>query len=130
MKPQEGMVLWVELGKRLPPGHEQEGRRPALLVGVPSRLGKPGFPVLLVAPVTTSRGQPWAEVAPRLYPRLKAGAGNLPRESVVLLDQLQVVDADRVAMVVGQLNESEYAPVRDGLKVMFGISSEGSLWNS
>lgn len=121
MKPQEGMVLWVELGKRLPPRNEQEGRGPALLVGVPSRLGKPRFPVLLVAPVTTYRGQPWAEVAPRLYPRLKAGAGNLPRESIVLLDQLQVVDAERVVMVVGQLNESEYAPVRDGLKAMLGI---------
>lgn len=121
MKPQEGMVLWIELGKRLAPGHEQEGCRPALLVGVPSRLGKPRFPVLLVVPVTTYRGQPWAEIAPRLYPRLKAGAGNLPRESVVLLDQLQVVDTDRVAMIVGQLNESEYALVRDGLKDMLGI---------
>ncbi|MBE3577031.1 MAG: type II toxin-antitoxin system PemK/MazF family toxin [Limnochordales bacterium] len=127
MKPQEGMVLWVELGKRLPPGREQEGRRPALLVGVPSRLGKPRFPVLVVAPVTTYRGQPWAEGAPGLYPRLKAGAGNLPRESIVLLDQLQVVDVERVTMVVGQLNQSEYAPVREGLEVMFGISSKSGL---
>lgn len=121
MKPREGMVLWVELGRRLPPGHEQEGRRPALLVGVPSRIGQPRFPILLVVPVTTYRGQAWAETSPRLYPRLKAGAGNLPRESIVLLDQLQVLDVSRVAMLVGQLSESEYAPIREGLRDMLGI---------
>lgn len=120
MRPKEGMVLWVELGKRLPPGHQQEGRRPALLVGVPLRLGQPRFPVLLVVPVTTYRGQNWAETAPRLYPRLKAGVGNLPQESVVLLDQLQVVDASRVTMLVGQLDEADYAPIRDGLRTMLG----------
>jgi mRNA interferase MazF len=79
------MLLWADLGPRLPPGHEQQGGRPVLLVGVPSKLGPARFPMLIVAPVTSDRDQPWAQSAPTLYPRLEVGVGGLPRSSLVLL---------------------------------------------
>ncbi|MBI3926515.1 MAG: type II toxin-antitoxin system PemK/MazF family toxin [Armatimonadetes bacterium] len=112
------MLLWVALGRRLPPGHEQEGERPALLVGVPAKLGRPRFSMLLVAPVTSCHRQPWAQAAPRLYPRLEAGVANLPRASLVLLDQLQTLDARRVLRHLGDLSETQYAPIAEGLATL------------
>jgi mRNA interferase MazF len=43
-------------------------------------------------PITTDRGQRWANVSPDLYPRLPAGIGGLRKPSIVLLDQVQVLD--------------------------------------
>jgi len=122
LKPVPGMLLWVALGRRLPPGHEQQGERPACLVGVPSLIGTPRFPMLLVAPVTSWRDQPWARRAPGLYPRLAAGVANLPQASIVLLDQLQTVDARRVTRFLGQLGDGDYAPIADSLKKLLGLN--------
>ena len=121
MRPEPGMLLWAELGQRLPPGHEQQGGRPVLLVGVPSKLGPARFPMLIVAPVMTHRDQPWAQSAPALYPRLEAGAGGLPRTSLVLLDQLQAMDPRRVRGYLGRLAPTEYEPIRASLRALFGL---------
>ncbi len=40
-----------------PGAHEQEGYRPAVVVGMPGLLGETRFPVLIVATMTTDRGQ-------------------------------------------------------------------------
>ncbi len=77
--------------------------------------------MLLVAPVTTYRGQPWADRAPRLYPRLAAGTARLPQSSLVLLDQLQMIDAQRVLRYLGKLSETDYKAVREGLGMLLGI---------
>src|SRR5690606_28885235 len=118
--PTAGMLLWVALGRRVPPLHEQHGERPALLVGVPSLVGVPRFPMLLVAPVTSFSGQPWAVASPRLYPRLPKACAGLPRASIVLLDQLQSIDARRVLRHLGSLTDAEYAPISEGLDAMLG----------
>lgn len=121
MRPEPGLLLWVALGRRLPPGHEQEGERPALLVGVPARLGKPRFTMLLVAPVTSFAEQAWAVRAPELYPYLQAGVANLPRPSLVLLDQLQSVDARRVLRYVGLLDREQYTPIATALRGILAL---------
>jgi mRNA interferase MazF len=72
-----------------PPGHEQQGFRPAIVIGLPAQVQSPRYPVLLVVPITSDRGEFWVEKAPKLYPRLKAGAGNLPKDSIALLDQVR-----------------------------------------
>ena len=41
-------VLLIALPQNLPPGHEQQGPRPAIVVGLPHQLGKPRYPMLLV----------------------------------------------------------------------------------
>lgn len=121
MRPEPGVLLWVALGRRLPPGHEQEGERPALLVGVPARLGKPRFSMLLVAPVTSFADQDWAVRAPALYPYLESGVANLPRPSLVLLDQLQSIDARRVLRYVGVLTREQYSPIGQALRGMLAL---------
>ncbi|WP_350242322.1 type II toxin-antitoxin system PemK/MazF family toxin [Deinococcus sonorensis] len=104
-----------------PSGHEQEGPRPAVLVGLPTNAGRPRFPVLMLAPVTTFRGQPWVTAAPDLYPVLSVGAGGLRVDSVALIDQTRALDASRVSRYLGTLTSGEYAPVHAAVRLIFSI---------
>jgi len=104
-----------------PNGREQEGLRPAVVVGLPTNAGRPRFPVLLLAPVTTFRGQDWATAAPGLYPVLPAGAGGLTADSIVLIDQTRALDAARVIRFLGLLRPEEYGPVSAGLRRICGL---------
>lgn len=113
----------VRFPEHRPAGHEQEGLRPAVVVGLPTEAGTPRFPVLLMAPVTTFREQGWVAAAPGLYPVLTAGAGGLPHASVVLTDQIRAVDVGRLTRFLGNLEDMEYAPVHQALHRMFGLNS-------
>jgi mRNA interferase MazF len=113
-----GAVVIAEFPEHLPKGREQEGPRPAVLVGLPLLLGRPRFPMLLVAPVTTFRAQHWATGAPALYPVLAAGQGGLITDSVVLTDQLRALDSPRLIRLLGHLNPDQYAPIRSALRGM------------
>lgn len=121
-----GDVLLARFPEPRPSGHEQHGLRPALVVGLPDLLGQPRFPVVLLTPLTTDRRQAWASRSPRLYPRLPAGAGGLPADSLALLDQTRSLDWERVAGYLGTLPSEVYQPVRDGLHDMLGSRRRGS----
>lgn len=99
-----------------PTGHEQEGSRPAVIVGVPT--GPTRFPVVVVVPLTT-QAREWTDRNPTLYPRLDAGSGGLIRPSVALLDQVRAVDARRLATYLGTLSRAAYAPIHRGLRMLF-----------
>lgn len=113
-------MLLVALPSQELGGREQEGLRPAVVVGVPEEAGAPRFPVSIVAPLTTREGA-WSERSPELYPRLQAGSGGLRRDSVVLLDQVRSLDIGRVRGYLGSLEEEELDPMRAGLRRMFGF---------
>ena len=51
MNPSVGWVLRVNLAQRIPTGHEQEGLRPVIVVGLPSLAGQPRYPVIVVVPL-------------------------------------------------------------------------------
>ena len=96
-----------------PQGREQEGYRPAVIVGLPELLGRPRFNMVLVVPLTTDRQESWSRSA--LYPRLGAGIGGLPKDSVVLLEQTRALDTGRMARYLGQLSSEQFAPIKQGL---------------
>ena len=104
-----------------PGGHEQQGYRPAVVVGLPDVLGPPRFPMVLLAPFTRDHGQAWARINPALYPPFPAGAASLPEDSVCLIDQARALDASRLAGRRGTLTEAEYAPIGAGLARIFGL---------
>ena len=116
-----GAVFVADFPEHDPSGHEQEGPRPAVLVGLPTNAGRPRFPVLILAPVTTFREQTWVRDAPHLYPVLRAGAGGLRVHSVALVDQTRALDASRVSRYLGTLNPEDYAPVRAAVRLIFGV---------
>ena len=45
----------------------------------------------------------------------------LPVDSTMMLDQVAAMDARRVRGYLGQLGPTEYAPVEEGLRAMFGL---------
>lgn len=96
-----------------PKGHEQVGQRPAIVVGVPQ--GPTRYPLVWVVPLTSKRGS-WQEANPELYPLLPAGAAGLPRESVVLSDNLRSLDRARVESYVGTLTPEVLHPIRESLR--------------
>lgn len=113
-----GDVLLVALPEQLPRGHEQSGLRPALVLGLPDKLGTPRFPMLIAAPLTTQIGK-WAIDNPNLYPILPSGTAGLHQSSVILLDHLRAVDKTRIKGYIGSLPPEVYTPIEDELSRMF-----------
>ena len=119
-----GDIVFALFPSHWPGGHEQEGMRPAVVVGLPERLGEPRFGVLIVVPMSTDRGQEWAGRSPTLYPRFREGTANLKSPSICLLDQVRALDAGRVRRYRGSLNKNQYQPIRDGLRRIFADPRE------
>jgi mRNA interferase MazF len=71
-------------------------------------------------PITTDRGQRWANVSPDLYPRLPAGIGGLRKPSIVLLDQVQILDVTRIYKYRGRLTPEQCEPILNGLHRIIG----------
>jgi mRNA interferase MazF len=113
-----GDVVTARFPAQDPQGHEQEGYRPAVVVGLPATLGRPRFDMVLVVPLTTDRRQSWATASPNLYPRLQAGVAGLPQASIVLLEQTRMLDTSRMARYVGQLSGEQYEPIKRGIALM------------
>ena len=108
----------------VPGGREQQGFRPAVVVGIPERLGVPRFEVIIVVPMTTDRDQEWSERSPALYPRLAKGTANLRSPSICLLDQVRSIGAERVRGYRGTLDAEQYRPIHDGLRKMLSYDGE------
>lgn len=115
---QFGDVVTAQFPEQNPQGREQKGYRPAIVVGFPERLGVPRFRLIVVIPATTDRGQMWAMTSPDLYPRFPAGIAGLRSPSIALLDQLRVLDVNRIVEYRGSLTADQYAPILTGLQRM------------
>ncbi len=117
---QIGDVLLLALPDQKPQGHEQEGKRPVVVVGLPSRVGAVRYPLLIIAPLTTITGK-WVKDNPTLYPTLKAPIGGITRDCVLMLDQLRAVDPSRISFYIGHIGEQECTPLLKGLEPMFNF---------
>ena len=113
-------LIIVDFPNQVPQGHEQEGRRPAVILGVPT---KARFPTVIIAPFTRDTGQAWALENPALYPRLPSGTGGLPLASIVMLDQIKAVDINRIGRKLGTLTVEQYAPILNGIKAMLELKA-------
>ncbi len=118
-------IVNVQLPSHDPRGREQEGYRPAVVVGQPDILGVPRYPLIFVVPLTRDKGQPWANTAPDLYIRFPAGIGNLRSPSIALLDQVRGLDVDRITKYRGTLTPEQYQPIINGLSKMMNLSKWG-----
>lgn len=113
-------IVVIEFPVQDPEGHEQQGKRPALVVALPNITGLTRFSMVIVVPLTTQTGY-WVTQNSTLYPRLQAGMGNLRYDSTVLLDQIRAIDVGRVIGYRGILTPEEYRPIEEGLKRLFQL---------
>ena len=115
-----GAMVIAYFPQHQPPDHEQEGLRPAIVMGLPGRVGQPRYPVVFLFPLTTDRRQVWAVQNPAIYPLLVAGSGGIPRNSFVLLDQIRALGLSRIVRMVGTLPPDVYSAIHVALLHMLG----------
>lgn len=108
-------VVWATLPTRDPHGHEQEGSRPVVIVGIPSKIQDIPYDVIQIVPVTKT------SLTGVLFPTLRAGSGGLPLKSTALVYQLMVLDISRVTGRLGKLTADQYAPILEGVKATLEI---------
>jgi mRNA interferase MazF len=108
-----GDIHWIELPKA--DGHEQGGRRPAVLLQDDVCAGT--LPVVFAAPLTTS-------LATRRFPGavlVPATAGNgLSQDSVCLVFQLRAVDRRRLRDRIGAVEDVILADLFAALDKLMG----------
>ena len=113
---QIGDVVTAKFPSQLPSGREQEGFRPAIVVGLSSRLGKPRFSLVFVVPMTTDRGQEWAVNSSDLYMQFSAGVAGLKSPSIALLDQVRAIDVSRIVAYRGSLTSQQYTAIAQAIQ--------------
>lgn len=111
--------------EHVPGGREQQGLRPAVVVGAPELLGEPRFGVLVVVPMTTDRDRGWSRRSPALYPRFAEGTARSRSPSICLLDQVRAIGAEQVRGYRGTLAADQYRPIHDGLREMVSYAEAG-----
>jgi mRNA interferase MazF len=111
-----GDIALINLPRRSPAGREQEGSRPCIIITNPDSVGRSRYPCLIIAPLTTTEGT-WVKAGKKLYPIVDGAV--LPETSVVLLDQIQMIDVYRIQERYGALTHAELEPVRTGIKALF-----------
>ncbi|WP_429910545.1 type II toxin-antitoxin system PemK/MazF family toxin [Glycocaulis sp.] len=110
---QPGDLVWLEFADAS--GHEQEGRRPAVVVSAGGYNARSSL--ILVCPVTSS-DKPWP-----FKVKLAGETGGL--DGYTLVDQVRAVDPDaRHARKAGEVSGACLADIRARLAVVLGLSPE------
>lgn len=114
MKLERGTLVVVDLDPTR--GHEQRGRRPAIVVSDPEVSSDQRFPMICVVPVTSTPGKG------ALYPVLAPGKSGLVRKSYALIDQLRAVSKARVLRAHGRVALGELHAIDKGLYLFLGLA--------
>lgn len=107
--PEKGELVWLEFSPQA--GHEQAGRRPALVVSPASYNSRSGL--ALVCPVTTkSKGYPFDVHIPE----------GLPVCGVIQSDQLRSLDwKERKVSFIARVSEDTLQSVLDKIRPLLGL---------
>lgn len=96
-------------------GSEQGGVRPVLIVQ--NDVGNKHAPTTLVAPITSAMGK---HTLPT-HIVLDKGSCGLKTTSIVLLEQIRVIDKSRLSGKVGVLSNEQMIQVDKGIKISLGL---------
>jgi mRNA interferase MazF len=113
-----GDVIWADLPAHDPRYHEQDGRRPVVVVGTLPTTAR--FHLLVIVPLTSQSG-PWRDRCPELYPIIPNGSFAVPGEAVALVDQVRVIDYRRLGRFLGTLAPNRFAPIAAGLRSLLRL---------
>jgi mRNA interferase MazF len=110
--PERGDVIWISLDPQA--GHEQRGRRPALVVSPRAYNGRVGL--ALLCPITSQvKGYPFEVALP----------DGLPVTGVVLADQVKSLDwMARQGARIGTVSEQVVVQVLRRLEALLGQTAE------
>lgn len=109
-----GEIYFADLSPAI--GSEQGGVRPVLIIqnDVGNRYG----PTVIAAAITSRLGK--TRIPTHIF--LPAGESGLPKDSVILLEQVRTIDKSRLRKPVGQLSEDMMRQVEGALQISFGMT--------
>lgn len=113
MDVRRGDIYTLDYGN--PIGSEQGGRRPALIIQNDS--GNLNSSTTIVAAITSNLN--------RQYPfqvRILASESGLPKDSVVMLEQLLTVSKSRLINKAGHLTATKMIEVDNAIRISLGLS--------
>lgn len=108
-----GDIYYADLGATV--GSEQGGERPVLIIQ--NNVGNRHSPTVIAASITSRQNK--APLPTHVF--LHAGAGNLPCDSVILMEQVRTIDKRRLKGRVGRLNKEEMAAAERAMLISLGV---------
>ncbi|NLF35096.1 MAG: type II toxin-antitoxin system PemK/MazF family toxin [Clostridiales bacterium] len=108
-----GDIFYADLSPVV--GSEQGGVRPVLIVQ--NDTGNRHSPTVIAAAITSQTGK--ARLPTHI--ELSAKSYGLPKESVVLLEQIRTLDKKRLREYMGRLDEKQMQRVDSAIAVSFGL---------
>ena len=113
MEIKRGDIFLVDLNPVV--GREQSGIRPALVTQIDKANEK--SPHTIIIPFTTRIKEPLLPC----HVKIVAGIGGLTKDSVLLCEQIRVVDRKRLVRKLGNIGEEGLQKVAAALKVILGL---------
>jgi len=108
-----GDVILCDLNPTI--GTEQTGVRPAVVLQIDR--ANAVSPHTIIAPFTTKIRQ---ALLPS-HTSIPAGVGGLNQDSVILCEQVRVIDKRRIIKVLGHLEEEYIANIEKALRTILGL---------
>lgn len=108
-----GEIYYVDLGEVL--GSEQGGVRPCMIVQ--NDIGNRYSPTTVIAPITSQ----YKRVKLPTHAHIGNANGILPKVSIVLCEQVKVIDKSRLQNYVGMVDSSVISIVNNALKISLSV---------
>ncbi|MDY6893532.1 MAG: type II toxin-antitoxin system PemK/MazF family toxin [Chloroflexota bacterium] len=113
MEIKRGDVFLVDLNPVM--GTEQSGIRPALIIQIDK--ANKNSPHTIIIPFTTKIGK---AVLPS-HVNIPAGVGGLAKDSVLLCEQIRVIDKKRIVSKMGNIGAENIQAVAAAIRVILGL---------
>ena len=110
----KGAIFYADLDPII--GSEQKGVRPVLIIQ--NDIGNKFSPTVLIAPISTKKDK----VLPTHI--LIKQFDKIRHDSIVLLEQIRVLDKTRLKGYLGMLEEEQMKEVEEAIIISFGLSKE------
>ena len=110
-----GDIFYAALDEN-PIGSEQTGIRPVVILQ--NNIGNIYSPTVIIAPIT-SKVKVKAKLPTHIF--IKGDAKRLPKNSLILLEQIRDINKERLRYYIGTLNSKEMQEVDKGIIISLGI---------
>lgn len=104
-------IWWAELEGK---GSEQKGRKPVLVLQ--NNIGNLHSPTTIVAPLSTKTNKTLPT-----HVLLKSDVCNIPEDSIVLLEQIKVIDKSRLKSKITTLDDESMKKIEKALLISVGM---------
>lgn len=117
MKPiVKGAIFYADLGNNI--GSEENGTRPVLILQ--NDIGNKFSPTTIVAPISTKKNNKLpTHILIKQFDKVR-------NNSIIMLEQVRVIDKTRLTGFVDFLNEEQLYEVENALRILFDFSKEYS----